>query len=151
LLAGDYLTSFGLDRCCEELAAVTALGREHDVPFELSALVERTFPLGGRAGKAGKLLEGLGGANGPFRDPLPEQPVGDFAQRRVNVPAQRPELITTRRVIRQEAEARQDAPRRPAAGPSSSKTCGWAEFEPMSGTPSSMQPGYPPAKRIMHP
>jgi 3-hydroxyisobutyrate dehydrogenase len=41
LLAGDYLTSFGLDRCCEELAAVTALGREHDVPFELSTLVER--------------------------------------------------------------------------------------------------------------
>jgi 3-hydroxyisobutyrate dehydrogenase len=41
LLAGDYLTSFGLDRCCEELAAVTALGREHDVPFELSALVEQ--------------------------------------------------------------------------------------------------------------
>jgi 3-hydroxyisobutyrate dehydrogenase len=43
LLAGDYLTSFGLDRCCEELAAVTALGREHDVPFELSALVERIY------------------------------------------------------------------------------------------------------------
>jgi 3-hydroxyisobutyrate dehydrogenase len=41
LLDGDYLTSFGLDRCCEELAAVTALGRDHDLPFELSALVER--------------------------------------------------------------------------------------------------------------
>jgi 3-hydroxyisobutyrate dehydrogenase len=41
LLAGDYLTSFGLDRCCEELTTVTALAREHDVPFELSALVER--------------------------------------------------------------------------------------------------------------
>jgi len=41
LLDGDYLTSFGLDRCCEELAAVTALGRDCDVPFELSALVER--------------------------------------------------------------------------------------------------------------
>jgi 3-hydroxyisobutyrate dehydrogenase len=41
LLAGDYLTCFGLDRCCEELTTVTALGREHDVPFELSALVER--------------------------------------------------------------------------------------------------------------
>jgi 3-hydroxyisobutyrate dehydrogenase len=41
LLDGDYLTSFGLDRCCEELTAVTALGREYDVPFELSALVER--------------------------------------------------------------------------------------------------------------
>lgn len=43
LPAGDYLTSFGLDRCCEELAAVTALGREHDVPFELSALVEQMY------------------------------------------------------------------------------------------------------------
>jgi len=43
LLAGDYLASFGLDRCCEELAAVTALGREHDVPFELSALVEQMY------------------------------------------------------------------------------------------------------------
>jgi 3-hydroxyisobutyrate dehydrogenase len=41
LLAGDYMTGFGLDRCCEELETVTALGREHDVPFELSALVER--------------------------------------------------------------------------------------------------------------
>jgi hypothetical protein len=41
LLAGDYLTGFGLDRCCEELTTVTALGREHDVPFGLSALVER--------------------------------------------------------------------------------------------------------------
>lgn len=27
LFQGDYLTSFGLDRCCEELAAVTALAR----------------------------------------------------------------------------------------------------------------------------
>jgi len=43
LLAGDYLTSFGLDRCCEELAAVTALARDHDVPFQLSALVEQIF------------------------------------------------------------------------------------------------------------
>lgn len=41
LLAGDYMTGFGLDRCCEELTTVTALGREHDVPLELSALVER--------------------------------------------------------------------------------------------------------------
>src|ERR1700689_3248972 len=32
LFDGDYLTSFGLDRCCEELASVTALARENDVP-----------------------------------------------------------------------------------------------------------------------
>src|SRR5690349_7334430 len=37
LLAGDHMTGFGLDRCCEELAAATALGRDHEVPFELSA------------------------------------------------------------------------------------------------------------------
>ena len=41
LFAGDYLTSFGLDRCCEELANVTAQAREHNVPFALSDLVER--------------------------------------------------------------------------------------------------------------
>jgi 3-hydroxyisobutyrate dehydrogenase len=43
LLAGDYLTSFGLDRCCEELAAVTALARDYGVPFQLSALVEEIY------------------------------------------------------------------------------------------------------------
>lgn len=41
LLSGDYLESFGLDRCVEELATVTALARESGVPFELSELVER--------------------------------------------------------------------------------------------------------------
>ena len=41
LLAGDKMTGFGLDRCWEELTTVTALGREHDVPFELSAVVEQ--------------------------------------------------------------------------------------------------------------
>jgi 3-hydroxyisobutyrate dehydrogenase len=40
LLAGDYLESFGLDRCCEELDAIVALARDLDVPFECSALVE---------------------------------------------------------------------------------------------------------------
>ena len=43
LLDGDYLTSFGLDRCCEELASVTALAREHHVPAELADLVEATY------------------------------------------------------------------------------------------------------------
>jgi 3-hydroxyisobutyrate dehydrogenase len=41
LFAGDYLTSFELDRCCEELANVTAQAHELGVPFELSDLVER--------------------------------------------------------------------------------------------------------------
>jgi 3-hydroxyisobutyrate dehydrogenase len=43
LFEGDYLASFGLDRCCEELAAVTALAREGRVPFELSEHVERVY------------------------------------------------------------------------------------------------------------
>ena len=37
LLGGDYLASFGLDRCAEELAAITDLARENGVPFELSS------------------------------------------------------------------------------------------------------------------
>ncbi|MGI5231971.1 NAD(P)-dependent oxidoreductase [Actinoallomurus sp. CA-142502] len=43
LFAGDYLTSFGLDRCLEELTAVTGLARAHGVPFALSELVEDTY------------------------------------------------------------------------------------------------------------
>jgi 3-hydroxyisobutyrate dehydrogenase len=43
LLEGDYLTSFGLDRCCEELAAVVALASEAQVPCEFAQLVERTY------------------------------------------------------------------------------------------------------------
>lgn len=41
LLAGDYLETFGLDRCVDELEIVTALAAEQGVPFELSALVTR--------------------------------------------------------------------------------------------------------------
>jgi 3-hydroxyisobutyrate dehydrogenase len=40
---GDYLTSFGLDRICAELEAVTALADECQVPWELSDLVRRTY------------------------------------------------------------------------------------------------------------
>ena len=40
---GDYLTSFGLDRICEELDAVTALADHHQVPHDLSDLVRRTY------------------------------------------------------------------------------------------------------------
>jgi 3-hydroxyisobutyrate dehydrogenase len=39
----DYLTSFGLDRICEELEAVTALAGDYQVPWELSDLVRRTY------------------------------------------------------------------------------------------------------------
>ncbi len=40
---GDYLTSFGLDRICEELEAVNALADDCQVPHELSDLVRRTY------------------------------------------------------------------------------------------------------------
>ncbi|MFL6056521.1 MAG: NAD(P)-dependent oxidoreductase [Actinoallomurus sp.] len=43
LFAGDYMTTFGLDRCYEELLSVTALAREHAVPFELSEAVTRIY------------------------------------------------------------------------------------------------------------
>jgi 3-hydroxyisobutyrate dehydrogenase len=43
LLRGDYLTSFGLDRCCEELAAVTALAHQDGLPFELSGHVQQIY------------------------------------------------------------------------------------------------------------
>jgi 3-hydroxyisobutyrate dehydrogenase len=39
---GDYLDSFGLDRICEELEAVTTLAGEYQVPWELSDVVRRT-------------------------------------------------------------------------------------------------------------
>ena len=40
---GDYLASFGVDRICEELEAVTALADEYQVPWELSDVVLRTY------------------------------------------------------------------------------------------------------------
>ncbi|MGI8330518.1 NAD(P)-dependent oxidoreductase [Actinomadura scrupuli] len=43
LFAGDYLESFGLDRCSEELSAVTDLARRHHLPMELSGLVAAVY------------------------------------------------------------------------------------------------------------
>ncbi len=43
LLEGDYLESFGLHRCVEELEAVLALADELEVPFDLSAEVARSY------------------------------------------------------------------------------------------------------------
>lgn len=43
LLDGDYLTTFSLDRCCEELEQTTALARELQVPCQLAELVTRTY------------------------------------------------------------------------------------------------------------
>jgi 3-hydroxyisobutyrate dehydrogenase len=41
LLEGDYLASFGIDRCVEELEILVSLARGADVPFELSSTVAR--------------------------------------------------------------------------------------------------------------
>jgi 3-hydroxyisobutyrate dehydrogenase len=43
LFDGDYLTSFELDRCCEELTAVADLARELGMPSQLTQVVERTY------------------------------------------------------------------------------------------------------------
>ena len=43
VLRGDYLTTFGLDRCCEELAAVTATAREAGTPLRMSGEVEQIY------------------------------------------------------------------------------------------------------------
>jgi 3-hydroxyisobutyrate dehydrogenase len=68
LLDGDYLSDFGLDRCCEELAAITELAHSLEVPFELSSLVgdlyaralERYGPRGGELLVAAMLEESAG-------------------------------------------------------------------------------------------
>ena len=70
LLEGDYLTDFGLERCCEELDAIAAFAHELDVPFELSAVVrdlyasalERYGPVDGEL-LAVKLLEDRSGVS----------------------------------------------------------------------------------------
>lgn len=43
LLGGDYLESFGVDRCYEELESVVTLADELGVPFELSRSVARAY------------------------------------------------------------------------------------------------------------
>jgi 3-hydroxyisobutyrate dehydrogenase len=43
LFHGDYLTSFGLDDICRELATVTEMAEGFQVPFELSRQVQRTY------------------------------------------------------------------------------------------------------------
>jgi 3-hydroxyisobutyrate dehydrogenase len=41
LLDGDYLESFGIDRCVEELETLVSLARDSDSPFEVSSTVAR--------------------------------------------------------------------------------------------------------------
>jgi 3-hydroxyisobutyrate dehydrogenase len=39
LFAGDFMRTFGLDRCCEELQIVTELARDYELPFQVSGSV----------------------------------------------------------------------------------------------------------------
>jgi 3-hydroxyisobutyrate dehydrogenase len=43
LLDGDYLTTFGLERCCEELDAIAALAEGQGVPFTVSSAVRQVY------------------------------------------------------------------------------------------------------------
>jgi 3-hydroxyisobutyrate dehydrogenase len=43
LLRGDYLASYGLDRCCDQLRTVVALAAERGVPGEVSAAVQDAY------------------------------------------------------------------------------------------------------------
>jgi 3-hydroxyisobutyrate dehydrogenase len=43
LLHGDYLASYGLDRCCDQLDAVVALAGDRGLPCELAATVARAY------------------------------------------------------------------------------------------------------------
>ncbi|MFL5864507.1 MAG: NAD(P)-dependent oxidoreductase [Solirubrobacteraceae bacterium] len=43
LLSGDYLASYGLGRCCDQLDAVVHLASEQGLPCELSGTVQRAY------------------------------------------------------------------------------------------------------------
>jgi 3-hydroxyisobutyrate dehydrogenase len=43
LLSGDYLASYGLARCCDQLRAVVELAAEREVPYALSAAVHDVY------------------------------------------------------------------------------------------------------------
>jgi hypothetical protein len=53
LFAGDFMRSFGLDRSCEELQTVTALARDHHLPFQVSESVAELYPAGPAPLRAG--------------------------------------------------------------------------------------------------
>jgi 3-hydroxyisobutyrate dehydrogenase len=43
LFAGDFMRTFGLDRCYEELQIVTELARGHHLPFSVSEAVADVY------------------------------------------------------------------------------------------------------------
>jgi 3-hydroxyisobutyrate dehydrogenase len=82
LFAGDFMRTFGLDRCYEELQTVTELAREHHVPFTVSEAVADLYRqalrrYGAVDGEllAAALLEEQAGL--PLRHLLPGEPFGE--------------------------------------------------------------------------
>jgi len=53
LFAGDFMRTFGLDRCCEELTIVTGLARDRHLPFQVSESVAGLLPAGPEPVRAG--------------------------------------------------------------------------------------------------
>jgi 3-hydroxyisobutyrate dehydrogenase len=43
LFAGDFMRTFGLDRCYEELQTVTELAHDHHLPFPVSEAVAELY------------------------------------------------------------------------------------------------------------
>jgi 3-hydroxyisobutyrate dehydrogenase len=43
LLEGDYLTSYSVDRCCDQLDAIVALAGEHRLPHDIAATAQRAY------------------------------------------------------------------------------------------------------------
>jgi len=75
LLDGDYLASFGLDRCCEELTAIADLARELRVPSQLTQVVEQTYQRAlRRFGPVDGELLAVALLEGRSRTPAPARP-----------------------------------------------------------------------------
>ena len=97
LLDDDYLASFELDRCCEELSAVAGLAPELGTPSDLTQLVEQTYQRAlRRYGPASgellgvALLEGKPASGCAMNLPESDQARGRQLTRRLPVPV--PEL-----------------------------------------------------------
>jgi 3-hydroxyisobutyrate dehydrogenase len=43
LFVGDFMRTFSLDRCCEELQTVKELARDHHLPFQVSESVAELY------------------------------------------------------------------------------------------------------------
>ena len=61
LFAGDFMRTFGLDRCCQELQIVTGLARDHGLPFQVSESVITTPPAAMAHGRTCEIVPGSAG------------------------------------------------------------------------------------------